>query len=129
MHGGGVILSTLALLLVIIDNYNGRVDINRCNFGNNILCFYATGIIGTSIIIGLCHTVKDISVRNYIVGSMLVIGFNLIVIGYVKWIFEIIDKPISLHLALIIGITILLLFYPIIIVCNKYFPAILGFRK
>lgn len=126
--GGVIVVLFLISILIILDSVNGRVDINNFISGNNLLLFYLSGTIGSFLVIGICQNI-NISIRKYISGSMLIIAFNLLVIGYVKTIFKILHIEITFIVSVILAMVVLLLFYPLIIFTSRYFPALIGYRK
>ena len=60
---------------------------------------------------------------------MLVVAFNLIVIGYFQFFFKMAHMDISLLQGLILAIVIMAMFYPVIIVSRRFFPALIGYRN
>lgn len=126
---GGVIVSCLFALMIVSDTYQGRVDINRCEYGRNLILFYLSGLAGSMLVIGLCQNIQNISLRKYMSGGMLVVAFNLIVIGYFQFFFKMAHMDISLLQGLILAIVIMAMFYPVIIVSRRFFPALIGYRN
>lgn len=126
---GGVIVACLFALMIVSDTYQGRVDINRCEHGRNLILFYLSGLAGSILVIGLCQNIQNISLRKYMSGGMLVVAFNLIVIGYFQFFFKMAHMDISLLQGLILAIVIMAMFYPVIIVSRRFFPALIGYRN
>lgn len=126
---GGVIVTCLFALMIVSDTYQGRVDINRCEYGRNLILFYLSGLAGSMLVIGLCQNIQNISLRKYMSGGMLVVAFNLIVIGYFQFFFKMAHMDISLLQGLILAIVIMAMFYPVIIVSRRFFPALIGYRN
>ena len=62
-------------------------------------------------------------------GAMLVIAFNLLVIGYFKLVLSLMGIELTLIVSFIVALVILSAFYPIIIAVSKYIPALIGYRK
>lgn len=52
------LLPILLLLLILINYYNGRVDINICKYGNSLLLAYLGGICGTFLVVGMSRYIK-----------------------------------------------------------------------
>ena len=126
---GGVIIILLFALMIVTDTYQGRVDVNRCEHGRDLILFYLSGLAGSMLVIGLCQNIQNISLRKYMSGGMLVVAFNLIVIGYFQFFFKMAHMDISLLQGLILAIVIMAMFYPVIIVSRRFFPALIGYRN
>ena len=126
---GGVIVTCLFALMIVSDTYQGRVDINRCEHGRNLILFYLSGVAGSILVIGLCQNIRSISLRKYMSGAMLVIAFNLLVIGYFKLVLSLMGIELTFIVSFIVALVILSAFYPIIIAVSKYIPALIGYRK
>ena len=128
-RGLGVIIILLFALMIVTDTYQGRVDVNRCEHGRDLILFYLSGLAGSMLVIGLCQNIQNISLRKYMSGGMLVVAFNLIVIGYFQFFFKMAHMDISLLQGLILAIVIMAMFYPVIIVSRRFFPALIGYRN
>ena len=128
-RGLGVIIILLFALMIVTDTYQGRVDINRCEHGRNLILFYLSGLAGSMLVIGLCQNIQNISLRKYMSGAMLVIAFNLLFIGYFKLAISLMHIELTLAVSLIVAFVILSIFYPIIIVVSQYMPALIGYRN
>lgn len=115
--------------MIVSDTYQGRVDINRCEHGRNLILFYLSGVAGSMLVIGLCQNIRSISLRKYMSGAMLVIAFNLLVIGYFKLVLSLMGIELTFIVSFIVALVILSAFYPIIIAVSKYIPALIGYRK
>lgn len=121
----------------MLNVYNGRVDINTCLTGNSMIVFYFAGLTGSFSIILFAMVFEKTFFKlgrpgggNYVKGLFLIMGFNLIAIGIVEKIIKMIVPSIhgSSVLGMIEGLIVLVGFCPIIYLCRKYFPAIIGFR-
>lgn len=131
----------LFVVFLLLNNYNGRVDMAICKYGNSMIVFWLTEIIGTimiliaSIIVEALYLkyCKRISMGGVLLtaqGTVMILGFNLIVISYVV---EIVKLLIPLYYGtnitgMFIGLIILICFIPPIFIAKKYFPAIIGYR-
>lgn len=134
-----IFIICLLLLLTIGCYYiNNRVDMATFSFGNSMFLFYLGGLSGTFFIIKISKLLERSKLiigggilRTMATGTLPVIGLNLIVITYVKKIVGIVlpNTPVEGVLGFMVAIVCLLSFYPIILFCKKYFPAVLGFRK
>lgn len=123
------------LLLLIVSYLNGRVDICTAKYGSNIFLFYIGGILGT-ITICIISKFLSISVKrnqhhiiNYSSGSLLVVAFNILAIQIVTKFFYQYYDYISPLVGVILGVLIFCIFYPMIMLCGKYVPQIIGLKK
>lgn len=119
---------------------NGRTDINTCNYGSNLCLFYICGVCGSLIILSFCQLfVENVNccsrmnlggIKTYSSGTFLIMGFNLFAISYATdlWFLLFPSINISIPIGCIIGIIILVAFYPLIFFCKKRIPAIIGYR-
>ena len=136
-----IIETAIALVMLfgcyILSNVNGRVSLGSCNFGNNILLFYVTAFLGTIGFINMSKVLDRIRLKmrvgggkSYVSGLFIIMGFNVIVVFQAQRVVEVFfpSLTITTPLGMLIGIVILLLFWPIITFCKKYIPAIVGFR-
>ena len=127
-----LIMLSCMLLTLFLSRYNGIVDINNCKYGDNLILFYVTGVLGSLSIIELAR-VKCQYIPNGKITQTIVSGATII-IGYSAWTTGLI-KPIFLVLCnnnlggLIIAVIVLAVLYPIILIASKYFPPILGKRN
>lgn len=48
-------------LLLLLNIANGRVDINTCNYGSNLIFFYVSGFIGSVLIFQLSKMLKPVN--------------------------------------------------------------------
>lgn len=122
-----------ALLLVcyIVNLYNGKVNINGCNYGRSLALFYVAGGTGAMGFLLLCKSIsikKDYS--EFAKGLFLIMGFNLLFISLFTFAFNKLFPSINMSsgIGLFVGFLILICFKPIINWCIKYFPAIIGYR-
>lgn len=125
------------LLLLIVSNFNGRVDICTAKYGSNILLFYLGGILGTITICIIskifCQSAKlkknQHHIINYSSGSLLVVGFNILAISIVTKFFYQFYDYLTPFMGVILGVLIFCIFYPLILLCGKYAPQIIGLKK
>jgi fucose 4-O-acetylase-like acetyltransferase len=121
------------IILILIVPLNGRIDINGCNFGKNILLFYLIGMVGiisTIILSQICQ--KRIKIVELISsGTIIIMAFHGIVSLIILRVIglrgeEIIINPfVAGFVAIINGIIFVI---PTVII-KKYFPIILGGKK
>lgn len=127
-----VIVLSCMLLTLFLSRTNGIVDIHHCKYGDNLLLFYVTGVLGSLFIIELAR-IKCQYIPNGKITQTIVSGATII-IGYSAWTTGLI-KPIFLVLCnnnlggFIIAVIVLAVLYPIILIASKYFPPILGKRN
>lgn len=123
------LLPILLLILVLINYYNGRVDINTCKYGNSLLLAYLGGICGTLLIVGISRYIKG-RIKRYVSGLLLVVGYNLLAIIMAKKIWNIIFPNIEMSnlVGIVIALFICFAFVPIIDFSKRYFRIIIGNR-
>lgn len=122
-------LPIIALALVIVNFYNGRVDICEAKFGNSMLLMYTSGILGTILTFTFSRLFNG-DVKSYASGLVVIVGFNLLYISITKkiWMLILPNIDITPPIGFILAFIICIAFYPIIILCRKYFKPILGYR-
>ena len=110
------------LLVSLCSVYNGYVGLFGCNYGGKILLFLVGAIAGTVMIWALSKLLgsspKIINIVSR--GTIIILGFHKILIDLV-WIFF---TPSVFDVVFAILIT--LLFIPLIIATEKYFPLLAG---
>ena len=114
-----------------LTKFNGLVDMAWASYGRNLLIFYFTGFIGSLSVILIIKSTPPIAVKICSVlskGSLLVIGFNLILVMIIQNFIERItpNHTIPMGVGIIAGIAILGFFYILTRWCQRYFPLILG---
>lgn len=126
-----VVIPALILLPVwyLVASYNGRVDMCGCNYGRSIILFYLAGMMMCFIVISLCKIFQTGGAK-YASGTFLVMGFNIIAVNITElvWKYFVPATPINTIIGAALGLLILAVFYPIIVLCKKYFPIIIGNR-
>lgn len=131
-------LLTCVVAVIIIGLFNERVDINNNEFGNNIILYLICGIAGSLAVFSLsklfCVKIPyESSLINVLSrGTLLMVGFSATLSSmYIS----IIDNNVSFIsidsnvIGMITGLLVLISFYPLTILVDRYFPAIIGFRK
>ena len=111
---------------------NGIVDTNHCLYGNNILLYYLGGLTGTLFVAHLSKLIAGYipiwtGIYTIVSGAMLIIGFSQNISSDIRALLPFLGG--SNWGGIILGVLTMAVFYPIIILAKKYFPAILGFRK
>lgn len=122
--------------VLIIGSFNGKVDINNNCFGNNIFLYLICGITGTMAVFSLSRLLcvvipKKFKVINVLSkGTLLVVGFSASLSSVYLAICKYLTIPIELNIiGVIVGMMVLVSFYPVTLLADRYFPAIIGFRK
>ena len=109
-------------LVALCNTYNGYVGLFCCNYGGNLFLFLVGAIAGTVMIWALSKlfgcSPKAINVISR--GTIIILGFHKIMIDLV-WAFF---TPSVFDVVFAILIT--LLFIPLIIAIEKYFPLLAG---
>ncbi|MGM9713519.1 MAG: acyltransferase family protein [Prevotella sp.] len=123
-----VLWIALSLLCIFICGHNHRyVYLFICGYGDSIwLCLFG-GIAGTAFVFFLSkllerwrwRLVDDISI-----GTIIILGLHFQIIGYIR-LFA--DEPSFLDVLFAVGITVG--FVPVIRLCGKYFPAVMGLYR
>lgn len=123
------LLPVLLFAMVIINHYNGRVDINTCKYGNSLLLTYLGGILGTLLTVNVSRYLQG-GVKRYASGLLLIVGFNLLAIMLAKKIWNLFFPEIEITslVGAVIAIFICFAFAPIIEFCKRYFSMVLGNR-
>lgn len=131
------------LFWIALVKYNGRADIDTCLIGKNILIFYLNGLLGCYLLFRISYLLSisaiiDKYIKGYIKNisnqTLLIVGFNLIAISYVKKIIEIITGVnVQIYssglLGLLIAIIVFLIFIPVGKFVTIYMPFLIGYRK
>jgi len=126
-------LSIFSFIIVLcVAPFNGFVSMAVSNCGKNVLLYYFVGIIGSMSIIFFSMLVnyKNKIVEVLSSGSILVIGFHVIVYAYIGFIMKKVNVfPYNLYQVLLISLVVLFSLYPVILLCQQHFPIILGKKK
>lgn len=112
-----------------IATYNGRADMCGCGFGKSLLLFYLAGIIGSLVLMTACKFIRS-GGQIYASGTFLVMGFNVIAVNIAEAVWCNLFPSLQLEMGwgVVLAILILIAFYPVIILCRKHFPVIVGYR-
>ena len=115
------------ITIVICAKYNGYVWMYNNGYGNNFLLFLIGSISGTIMLFALC-TGKKNKFDNCITisskGNIITLGFHQIFVYLCR-----IITPNPSYIDFLYSAIILLLFFPIIIICRNYFPILSGSYK
>ncbi len=114
-------------LLVTIVPFNGRVDVNGCNYGNNIVLFYVIGMVGilATVLLSMLYTNSSKIITIISSGTILILAFS----GKITNLILGNDVLINPVVGIIVTTITVLLFIPVIVLVKKYFPILMGGRK
>lgn len=102
--------------------YNGSVGLHRCEYGGNMFWFLMGGVSGSLMIFSvskmLGHATKTIAVISR--GTIIILGFHKL---FISLIFEFVSAS---YFDIAFAALIIVLFIPIIIAIEKYFPLMMG---
>ena len=121
----------LIAFLILVNHYNGRIDIDLCEIGNSLFLFYLGGLLGSICIMQISrYLIKIGGIKEYSSGTILILGFNLMSINFVKniWMRIFPNIEISSLVGVLLALVICVGFIPFIKFCKKYFSPILGYR-
>ena len=127
-------------IIMFFSLINGRVSIADLLYGDSLVLFLLFGVTGSLLIISfgkLIEMISPILVRNRLIevfasGTLLIVGFSAMLTGYVKTVFaRVLDIGLISHsnFGFLIGLLVFFFFHPLILICKRWFPAILGFRS
>lgn len=124
-----LIMLSCMLLTLFLSRYNGLVDINNCKYGDNLILFYVTGVLGSLSIIELarvkCQCISNSKFSLTMVsGATIIIGYSAYTTGIIKTTCPILCN--SNCGGLLIGLIVMLVLYPVILLLKKYYPQVLG---
>ena len=120
-----VVSCVLFILFTLVGLYNYGSGINafRCDFGKNIFLFYLVSFALSIILFIICHTFssKDYHfIRTISNGTLFILCTHLIIIWKINSILE---------NSILISIIVLLISYPLIMLCERYCPILIGKRS
>jgi len=123
--GNMIPLSLLSLVIIYFcGNINGEVWLYNNNYGNSFILFLIGSISGTIFIfilsIMMGNKINPI-IQTLSLGNILTLGFHPIIVSLIGHHGSFVDY--------IFSFCILILFYPIILFSNSYFPYLLGTKK
>lgn len=113
---------------IVLSNINGRVDVNHCLYGNNILLFYLQGCIGILMVISISSLFnKNSFVQMISNGTILIIAFGSAAASIVLRMFRafVLNENI---LSMIAAFGALVILFPLIIIVQRKFPLLMGKR-
>lgn len=108
------------LITGICTYFNGNVWVYLNDYGKNFILYIIGGFCGTAIIFILCKWLNNIKlsvVSTISNGSIVILGLHFMFIGYTK---------ITPSLDFVCALILLMLFIPVIKLCEKQCPYIIG---
>jgi fucose 4-O-acetylase-like acetyltransferase len=121
------------ILLIILVPFNGRIDVNGFNYGNNIMLFYFIGMvgIGSTIFLSLLYTNSNKIITVIANGTIIIMAFHGIVSGIIFRIIGLRGNDVIINPligTIVSSINIAIFIFPILII-KKYFPILAGGRE
>lgn len=143
-----IVFIVSAFLAIVIGSRNGVVDICFNLFGNNVFFYLVSGFCGAIMIFSFSRMLSECMLKSAIYNSigkflyrfvnilakglLLVVGFSAFITGLYRGAITFLIPALNTNnnqFGLILGGAVLISFYSLTIICQKIFPAILGFRK
>ena len=119
-----ILIIVASIITFICCKYNGNVWCFRNDYGKNFVLYLIGGLSGSIIVFAiskLLQSVKSQIIQTISNGSIIILGLHYPLIRYFR---------IAPELDFISALTILILFVPIINICAKYAPFLIGtYRK
>lgn len=123
-----VILIACALIVFYCGNNHSVVNLYICRYGDSILLFLLGGMAGSACVYIISQLVAQVSSTKVQVlgslisqGTILILGFHSPIVLFLKRL-----GVANCFQAVAFSILIVLLFVPIIMLCKKYAPIIMG---
>ena len=110
------------LFVIVSMTYNGDVGLHCCCYGGNMLMFLLGGVAGSIMVFAVSKLLGHASGMVAIIsrGTIIILGFHKLIIDFI-WLFF----PAS-YLDIVFAALIVVLFVPLIIATEKYFPLMAG---
>ena len=118
-----MLIFVCGILFVIISmSYNDGVGLHCCYYGGNILVFLLGGVSGSLMVYAISKLLGHASSMVAVIsrGTIIILGFHKLIIDFI-WLFF----PAS-YLDIVFAALIVVLFAPLIIATEKYFPLVAG---
>ena len=128
-------LSIIAFIVVLfVSMYNGVPMLVECYYGKDIFAFFLVSLSGTFAIYSLSCFLNNRSgniLKTLSSGTIIILAFQMPIIRLMEKICNIYNSQLlnNDYLTFVSSILILLMFYPIIALVQKYFPILMGYRK
>lgn len=136
-----IVLCLTLFLTIFLGINNGIVDINKCLYGDSYIIFLVVGLSGSVMIVTFSRLLSRVFENNLSLvfllnkissGLLLVVAFSAMLTGVLRDMFKLLFPSIetaSNLYGILIGVVVLLTYSPVITLVQRYFPAIIGFRK
>lgn len=120
-------------ILLVLSEYNGRVNVNEYSYGKNLLLFYFNGFPGVFIIICLASFYRKQNKRITAISNETIIS-----VAFHIYLSEILCKMIGMKgvgiivnpfIALLVAVLILELLVVPIRINEEYFPILIGKKR
>lgn len=110
------------LLVIISMSYNDGVGLHCCYYGGNMLMFLLGGVAGSIMVFAVSKLLGQASSMVSIIsrGTIIILGFHKLIIDFVWLFFS------ASYLDIVFAALIVVLFVPLIIATEKYFPLMAG---
>lgn len=111
---------------------NGRVDIDAGIYGNNLIMFYLSGLLGSYLILIVCGLfTRPVKFVQYIgANTIIVLGVHIITIRIVKffmsYVLSLSLTSITIGKSVAISIAAFVLCFPFILLVNRFAPWFVG---
>ncbi|GHV06955.1 O-acetyltransferase [Spirochaetia bacterium] len=126
-----VVIIIAFFMIILMCKLNGYIDINAFNYGNNILLFYVTGVIGIIMVVVISSFyIKELSFFRIISnGTIFILAFHGYASAPIVRVLGMYAEQLPVYIAIPISIVSTIIMVLPIIIIKKYFPIILGGRK
>ena len=126
-HKGDIILTSMVGVLIVSACwcYNGNVGLYACCYGGNMFLFLLGGVFGSLMVFAISKLLGKAPQIVAIIsrGTIIILGLHKLLINLV-WVFY----PASC-IDIVFAAIIVLLFVPIIILTERYFPLMAGIYR
>ena len=118
----GLVLIICIFVVYLCEHYNEHIWMDCCDYGSNLFLFLLGGIAGSICIFVLSkfmgHASKAVTIISR--GTILILGFHMPFVKLLRQFFNV------SFLDFIFAAIILLVFIPIILFAERFFPLIIG---
>ncbi len=114
------------LILCVTVKFNGHVWMYLTLYGKSYLLFWVSALAGICMVYVMSVIIGDVFRRTVTVlstGMIVILGFHQIFLYFYSFVF---DKHIWCEI--LYSVAVLIVFYPIILFCMKFFPVLIGKR-
>ena len=114
------------LILLYVGTVNGDVWMYITRYGNNYILFWIGAFSGSIMIFSISIIMgkkRHLIIETLSNGLIVILGFHQLILFFYKYI-----HSESFMVECFFSLLVLLTFFPIIILCKKHFPILLGYR-